>query len=153
MSRITEFKDWPKGLEVSYHDWVIRASKTEIMKKLGFKPSYNRSGYKYHYQWNCSLDNGRYYFTIYDMSYGRKLGKDEVTEYHIGFDDNFDSIHIFFPEKIEACDMLIALIEAGLQIDHSDTWKLFHENGVFKDLARMVTNNFIKSGKISRHTS
>lgn len=151
MSKITEFKDWPKGLEVSYHDWVIKASKTEIMKKLGFKPSYNRSGYKSHYQWKCSLDNGRYYFTIYDMSYGRKLGKDEVTEYHIGFDDNFDSINIFFPEKIEACDMLIALEEAGLKIDHADSWKLFHENGVFKDLARMVTNNFIKTrdGKIS----
>lgn len=149
MGRITEFKDWPKGLEVSYHDWVIKASKTEIMEKLGFKPSYNRSGYKSHYQWNCSLDNGRYYFIIYDMSYGRKLGKDEVTEYHIGFNDNFDSIHIFFPEKVEACDMLIALEEAGLKIDHASDWKLFHENGVFEDLARMVTNNFIKNGKIS----
>lgn len=149
MSRITEFKDWPKGLEVSYHDWVVRASKTEIMNKLGFKPKYNRSGYKYHYQWNCSLDNGRYYFTIYDMSYGHKLGKDEVTEYHIGFNDNFDSIHVFFPEKIEACDMLIALEGAGLKIDHSETWKLFHENGVFEDIERMVKNDLIKNGKIS----
>lgn len=149
MSKITEFKDWPKGLEVSYHDWVIRASKTEIMEKLGFKPSYNKSGYKSHYQWKCSLDNGRYYFTIYDMSYGRKLGKDEVTEYHIGFDDNFDSIHGFFPEKIEARDMLIALEEAGLKIDHSETWKWFHENGVVEYIERMVKNNLIKNGKIS----
>ena len=149
MSKITEFKDWPKGLEVSYHDWVVKASKTEIMKKLGFKPSYNRSGYKSHYLWKCSLDNGRYYFTIYDMSYGRKLGKEEVTEYHIGFDDNFDSIHIFFPEKVEACDMLTALEEVGLQIDHSDTWKIFHENGVFKDIERMIKNDLIKNGKIS----
>ncbi len=149
MSRITEFKDWPKGLEVSYHDWVIKASKTEIMEKLGFKPSYNRSGYKSHYQWKCSLDNGRYYFTIYDMSYGRKLGKDKVTEYHIGFDDNFDSIHIFFPEKIEACDMLIALEGAGLQIDHSSIWKEFYENGIFEDIERMIKNDLIKNGKVS----
>ena len=113
MCRITEFKDWPKGLEVSYHDWVIRDSKTEIMGKLGFKPSYNRSGYKSHYQWKCSLDNGRYYFTIYDMSYGRKLE------------------------------------EAGLKIDHSETWKWFHENGVVEYIERMVKNNLIKNGKIS----
>ena len=29
---ITEVKEWPKGLEVSYHDWVVRASKNEIIE-------------------------------------------------------------------------------------------------------------------------
>ena len=41
---ITEFKEWPKGLEVSYHDWVIKTSKEDIVKKLGFKPIYKRTG-------------------------------------------------------------------------------------------------------------
>ena len=41
---ITEFTEWPKGLEVSYHDWVIKTSKEDIVKKLGFKPIYKRTG-------------------------------------------------------------------------------------------------------------
>ena len=144
-NKITEFKEWPKGLETSYHDWIVRASKTEIMEKLGFKPKYNPSGDKWTYQWNCNLNDGQYYFTIYDMSYGRKLGKDEVTEYHIGFDDNFDSIHIFFPENPNACDMLTALEEYGLKIDHSDIWKKFHDTGIFDDIQRMIAKNLINT--------
>lgn len=142
-NKITEFKEWPKGLETSYHDWIVRASKTEIANKLGFKPKYNRSGDKCTYQWNCCLNDGEYYFTLYDMSYGRKLGKDEVTEYHIGFDDNFDSIHNFLPGKIEACNMLEALEEVGLQIDHSENWKKWHEEGVFEDIEKMIRKNLL----------
>ena len=128
---ITEFKEWPKGLETSYHDWVIKASKTEIEKKLGIKPHFNRSRYKSTYTWKLNLDNGKYFFIIYDMSYGRFLGKDEVTEYHIGFDDTYDDIHTFFPVKSEACEMLEALIERELKVDHSELWKKFHDNSIF----------------------
>lgn len=151
--KITQFEEWPKGLETSYHDWIIRASKTEIMKKLGFKPKYNRSGDKWTYQWNCCLDDGKYYFIIYDMSYGRKLGKDEVTEYHIGFNDDFNSIRNFFPEKIEAIDMLLALVERELEIDHSDSWKLFHEEGIFDDIERIVKIRMEDAKKNNRDNS
>lgn len=147
-NNITEFKEWPKGLETSYHDWIVKASKTEIMNKLGFKPKYNSSGDKWTYQWNCNLNDGQYYFIIYDMSYGRKLGKDEVIEYHIGFNDKYDDIHNFFPENTNACDMLIALEEYGLKIDHSDIWKKFHSEGVFEDIERMIKNNLIKDIQI-----
>lgn len=139
--KITEFKEWPKGLEVSYHDWVINASKTEIMNKLGFKPKYNPTGDKCTYTWKCCLNDGKYYFTIYDMSYGRKLKKDDVIEYHIGFDDNYDDIRNFFPNKIEALNMISALLERGFDIDHSKTWKRFHENGVFEDIERLIKYN------------
>lgn len=146
--KITEFKEWPKGLEVSYHDWVINASKTEIMNKLGFKPKYNRSGYKWTYQWNCSLNDGEYYFTIYDMSYGRKLKKDEVTEYHIGFDDTYNDIRNFFPNNIHALNMISALLERGFDIDHSDIWKRYHENGIFEDIERLIKKNMDKYNTI-----
>lgn len=140
---ITEFKEWPEGLEVSYHDWVIRASKEEITQKLGFKPKYNRSGDKWTYQWNCNLDNGRFFFIIYDMSYGRHLGPNEVTEYHLGFNARYNEIKEFFPNTIEACDMLLALNERDLMPDHSEIWKRFHEEGVFEDIERMVKNSLI----------
>ena len=62
---ITEFKEWSKGLEVSYHDWEVRASKNEIIKKLGFGPTTEgKDGQKFHHQWNCKLNNGEYFFTI-----------------------------------------------------------------------------------------
>ena len=144
---ITEVKEWPKGQEVSYHDWVIRASKEEIAKKLGFKPKYNRSGDKCTYLWKCNLDNGKFFFTIYDMSYGRHLGPNEVTEYHIGFDAKYNEIREFFPNTIEACDMLIALTDIGLQPDHSETWKRFHEDGVFEDIQRIIKEK-VKSDPI-----
>lgn len=145
--KITEFKEWPKGLETSYHDLVIKASKTEIMEKLGFKPRYNPSGDKWTYEWRCCLNDGEYYFIIYDMSYGRKLKKDAVIEYHIGFDDTYDEIHNFYPEKREAINMLLALVERDLDVDHSDLWKKWHDNGVFDDIERMVRNGIIKDGQ------
>ena len=74
---ITEFKEWPKGLEVSYHDWVVRASKNEIIEKLGFGPTKIYEDRDYNYQWNCLLDGGKYYFTIYDMSYGETITDDD----------------------------------------------------------------------------
>lgn len=138
---ITEFKEWPKGLEVSYHDWVIKASKEEIAKKIGFKPKYHRGGPKCTYTWRCSLDNGRYFFTIYDMSYGRRLGKNDVIEYHIGFDCNYDDIHEFWPNKLEALDMLEALDEIGLTPCHSDLWTKFHATGAIKKIEELIRKN------------
>lgn len=139
---ITEFKEWPKGLAVSYHDWIVLGSKTEIMEKLGFKPKYTPSSdYKCTYQWNCNLDNGRYYFTIYDMSYGRRIGKDQVEEYHIGFDCSYDDIHNFFPNKLEALDMLEALNEMGLKVKHSDIWEKWHKEGIFGEIEDIIKKN------------
>lgn len=142
---ITQYTEWPKGHEVSYHDWIIKASKEEIVKKLGFKPKYNRSGDKWTYQWMCNLDNGRFFFTIYDMSYGRFLGKDEVTEFHIGFDDNFDSIHNFYPSRLEALEMIEALEERDLVVDHAELWKRWHDDGTFDDIERLVKQYYLGS--------
>ena len=138
---ITEYKEWPKGKEVSYHDYIVRASKEEIVKKLGIKPKYNPTRDKCAYTWKLNLDNGKYFFTLYDMSYGRFLGKDEVTEFHIGFDDNFDSIHNFYPSKLEALEMIEALEERGLEVDHDSLWKKFHSSGIFEDIERFVKDN------------
>ena len=139
---ITEFKEWPKGLEISYHDWVVLGSKTEIMKALGFKPVYTPSSeYKTTYQWKCNLDNGRYYFVIYDMSHGRRIGRDQAEEYHIGFDCSYDDIHEFWPNKLEALDMLEALKERGLNVKHSDIWERWHKEGIFKDIENTVKKN------------
>ena len=135
---ITEAKEWPKGLEVCYHDWVVKASKEEITKALGFKPQYNKSGDKWTYQWRCLMDGGLYFFTIYDMSYGQKLGKDEETEFHIGFDCKYDDIHNFWSNKVEALDMLWALKERGLLVQHSDIWTLFHSNGTLEELEKIM---------------
>ena len=139
---ITEFKEWPKGLAVSYHDWIVLGSKTEIMEKLGFKPRYTPSAeYKTTYQWKCNLDNGRYYFTIYDMSYGRRIGKDEIVEYHIGFNCSYDDIHDWYPKSKEALDMIQSLNERGLTVKHSSLWEEWHENGVFKKIEDMIKKN------------
>lgn len=141
---ITEFKEWPKGLAVSYHDWVIKASKEEIAKKLGFKPVYKRTG-KCRYTWKCSLDSGKYYFTIYDMSYDHKLGKNDVIEYHIGFDCTYDDIHEFWPNKLEALDMLGTLNEMGLTPRHSDIWTKFHATGALKKIEELIRKNIDKA--------
>ena len=144
---ITEFKEWPRGLETSYHDWIVLGSKTEIMKALGFKPKYTPGAdHKCTYQWNCVLDKGRYYFTIYDMSYGRKVKKDEEIEYHIGFNCRYDDIHEFWPNKKEALDMLEALRELGLNVKHSDTWERWHKEGVFEEIERTIRKNLNNGG-------
>jgi hypothetical protein len=72
------------------------------------------------------------------MSYDHKLGKNDVTEYHIGFDCNYDDIHEFYPNTIEALDMLDALGERDFDVDHSKTWKLFHSEGIFQDVENYV---------------
>ena len=144
---ITEFKEWPKGFVTSYHDWIVLASKTEITEKLGFKPTkYNRSGDKWTYQWNCLLNDGEYRFILYDMSYGRKIGKDQVVEYHIGFDCSYDDIHEFWPNKKEALDMLEALRELGLNVKHSDTWERWHKEGVFEEIEKTIRKNLNNGG-------
>ena len=141
---ITEFKIWPKGLETSYHDWIVYASKNEIVKKLGFEPKLTNSE-KCKYTWRCNLDNGRYFFTIYDMSYDDEIGDDEVIEYHIGFDCRYDDIHDFWPNKTEALDMLWALKERGFNVNHSETWTRFHKDGVIDEIERLVKKN-LKGG-------
>lgn len=140
---ITEFKEWPKGLEVSYHDWVVRASKNEIIKKLGFGPTKIYEDRDCNYQWNCLLDEGKYYFTIYDMSYGETITDDEVIEFHIGFNDKYDDIHHFFPDSTESLDMIESLGERGFDIDHSETWKHFHNDGILDQIEDYIKQQMI----------
>lgn len=143
---ITEFKEWPRGLEVCYHDLVVKASKNEITEKLGFGPTKEGDyGQKFHYQWNCNLNDGEYFFTIYDIDGDYELGDDEVIEYHIGFKEHYDDIHNFLPNTIEALNMLQALNELGLNIDHSEAWKFFYENGIFEDVERLIKDNIYGS--------
>lgn len=127
-------------LETSYHDLVIRASKKEIMEKLGIKPIYNRSG-KTKYDWYLILDD-KFPFTIYDYKRDGILKADEVIEYHIGWKPEFWINGEFsnqeldnntgFPKRLEPCEMIVALEERGLTVDQSDTWKSFYgPNGFF----------------------
>ena len=141
---ITEFKEWPKALEVSYHDWVVRASKNEIIKKLGFGPTKEgKDGQKFHHQWNCNLNNGEYFFTIYDVDGDYELGDNELTEYHIGFKEHYDDIHHYHPDSIEALDMIESLRERGFDVDHSETWKHFHDDGVFDQIEGYIKQQMI----------
>lgn len=141
---ITEFKEWPKGLEVSYHDWVVRASKNEIIEKLGFGPTKEgKDGQKFHHQWNCNLNNGEYFFTIYDVDGDYELGDNDLTEYHIGFKEHYDDIHHFFPDSIEALDMIEALGERGFDVDHSEIWKHFHNDGILDQIEGYIKQQMI----------
>lgn len=141
---ITEFKEWPKGLELCYHDWVVKASKNEITEKLGFGPTKEgKDGQKFHYQWNCNLNNGEYFFTLYDMDGDYELGEDDVTEFHIGFKEHYDDIHNFFPNTLEALNMIEALGERDFDIDHSETWKCFHNDGVLDQIESYIKQKMI----------
>ena len=81
------------------------------------------------------------YFTIYDMSYGRRIGKDQVEEYHIGFDCSYDDIHDWYPKSKEALDMIQSLTERGLMVKHFSPWEEWHKNGVFKEIEDMIKKN------------
>jgi hypothetical protein len=126
-------------IETSYHDLVIRASKNEIVKKLGIKPIYNRKG-KTKYDWYLILDD-KFPFTIYDYKEGR-LKANDVIEYHIGWKPEFWINGEFsnqeldnktgFPKRLEPCEMIVALEYRGLTVDQSDSWKRFYgPNGYF----------------------
>jgi len=126
--------------ETSFHNLVIRASKKEIMEKLGIKPIYHRSG-KTKYDWFLILDD-KFPFTIYDYKENGCLRADEVIEYHIGWksefwiNGNFSNQELDnktgFPKRLEPCEMIIALEERGLTVDQSDSWKRFHgSNGYY----------------------
>lgn len=120
--------------ETSFHDLVIRASKKEIMEKLGIKPIYHKSG-KTNYDWNLILDD-KFVFTIYDYKKYGHLKVDEVIEYHIGWKQEFFIDGEFsnqeldnktgFPKRLEVCEMIVALEERGLSVDQSDSWKRFY---------------------------
>ena len=127
-------------LETSYHDLVIRASKKEIVEKLGIKPRYNRKG-KTKYDWHLILDD-KFPFTIYDYKENGRLKADEVIEYHIGWKPEFWINGEFsnqeldnrtgFPKRLEPCELIVALEERGLTVDQSETWKMFFgPNGCF----------------------
>lgn len=114
----------------SYNDWIVRGSKTQIQKILKIKPRYVKTaGSKCTYMWHLILDD-KYPFCIYDMSYGYKLGKDEVIEYHIGWKTEYDNrLNRFpndekgkFPETLHGCLIIEALEELGLDVDHSEMW-------------------------------
>ena len=126
--------------ETSFHDLVIRASKNEIVKKLGIKPICHRSG-KTKYDWNLILDD-KFPFTIYNYKRSGHLKPDEVIEYHIGWKQEFFIDGEFsnqeldnktgFPKRLEPCEMIVALEERGLTVDQSDSWKMFYgPNGYF----------------------
>lgn len=140
---ITEFKEWPNGLELCYHDWVVKASKNEITEKLGFGPTKVYEDKDCTYQWNCLLDGGKYYFTLYDMSYDETPGDDDVIEWHIGFKDKYDDIHHYFPDTIEALDMIESLGERDFDIDHSETWKNFHSDGTLDQIESFIKQQII----------
>lgn len=127
-------------LETSYHDLVIRASKNEIVEKLGIKPIYNRKG-KTRYDWYLILDD-KFPFTIYDYKEDAHLKADEVIEYHVGWKPEFWINGEFsnqeldtktgFPKRLEPCEMIVALEERGLTVDQSDSWKRYYgPNGYF----------------------
>ncbi len=100
----------------SYYDWVVKASKTQIMNALGIKPSYfgNKKDSKVNYSWKLLL-NDSIPFIIYDMSYGHKVGKDMVIEYHIGWKEENDNIGDI--------TLLISTLKGlGLNVDHSEMW-------------------------------
>ena len=82
------------------------------------------------------------------MSHGRRICKDQVEEYHIGFDCSYDDIHDFYPNKLEALDMLETLNELGLNVKHSSLWEEWHENGVFKEIEDMIKKNMDKGLKL-----
>ena len=73
--------------DTSFHQWVIKASKTQIMKALGIKPEYSAGG-DTHYDWSLVLDE-KFPFCIYDMSNGERLGKDQVIEFHVAYYVNY----------------------------------------------------------------
>ena len=127
-------------LGTSYHDLVILASKNEIEEKLGIKPIYNRKG-KSKYDWYLIL-NDKFPFTIYDYKEDSHLKPDDVIEYHIGWKQEFFINGEFsdeeldnktgFPKRFEPCEIIVALEERDLTVDHSDSWKrLFKPNEYF----------------------
>ena len=128
---------WKEVQETSYHDLVVRASKTQIEKALGFKPIYHRERSKTKYDWYLML-NDKFPFTIYDMSRGYKLGKDDIIEYHIGwkpqyyYNGEFSNQELDdkgFPKQLDVCYVIEALEERGLEVDQSDSWKSFYGPG------------------------
>lgn len=135
--------DWKDIAETSYHDLVVRASKVQIEKAIGIKPIYHKERGKTKYDWYLMLDDNmhKFPFTIYDMSRGERLGKDDVIEYHIGwkpkmfYDGQFSNQELDnngFPKNIDVCYVIEALEERGLEFDQSDSWKSFYgPNGYF----------------------
>ena len=93
MQRITKIEDHTQLYGTCYHDYVINDSKEHIMAALGIKPKYNPGGYKTYYDWELLLD-GKYPFTIYDMSRGHRLKKTDVIEYHLGWHPNMKDIFL-----------------------------------------------------------
>lgn len=140
---ITEFKEWPNGLKLCYHNWVVNASKNEITEKLGFGPTKIYEDSDCTYQWNCLLDGGEYYFTLYDMGCGRTPADDEVIEWHIGFSDKYDDLHHFFPDSNEALSMIDSLRERGFDVDHSDAWKYLHSDGILEQIEGFIKQRMI----------
>ena len=68
----------------SWHDNVVRASVNELTKVLG-EPSVvqNDGRDKTNYEWWMQTSNGDV-FTVYDWKEYRRIGTDEVIEWHVG---------------------------------------------------------------------
>lgn len=125
----------------SFHDLIVRASKNEIVEKLGVNPKDNYPS-KTNYNWALIL-NDTFVFTIYDYKEERRIKVDDIIEFHIGWkqlffingDTSQNEIDdkTGFPTQLEACEMIEALEERGLTVDHSSSWKVFHENSIFDD--------------------
>jgi hypothetical protein len=66
----------------SFHDSIIRASINQLNDCLWQGTFYGFDD-KVSWEWECELENGKV-FTIYDWKEYRKLGKDELVNWHIG---------------------------------------------------------------------
>ncbi len=103
-------------INTSFHDFVIRASKSEILEILGIKPEFYRSG-ETHYDWSLLVD-GKYPCTIYDRDKSCKfLKKAEVTDFHIGWEGYYmNEVDENLPESENGKAIIEALREAGLRV-------------------------------------
>ena len=115
--------DFKNIIGTSYHSWIIRGSKKEITDKIGIEPYYWDNGDTY-YNWNLLLDD-KFSFSIYDTSDGDFLSEDDVIEFHLGWkSDYYDEGK--FPETLEVLELIEALEERDLNVDHSNIWYSFY---------------------------
>lgn len=87
----------------SFQGVVINTSVSTLIKVLG-EPQYviNDGEDKVNYMWDCENSEGKY-FSIYDWKEGRPIGSDEIIEFHIGSESNYNSML----SKTELLDLML----------------------------------------------
>lgn len=129
-NRITILEEHNKVYGSSYHSWVIKGTKNEIIRKLGIKPEnlLKKKGTdgKTKYEWVLLFDN-KFPFTIYDMSGDEcePVGPNEYYEYHLGWTPaswNHNDSSFRVPDTEDAWELIQYLREIGLNADHSKSW-------------------------------